>query len=146
MLNLDGAQFDLETREIEYTLPAPFGHKRGPAFLKIVARPASGQNAEFRAAIDRLLANSRKSDFLRNKKYERTNNADEFLESGEDDVRKTNLAVTDLTYEHCIDEWTTDIQDRGKPLSPTREKFPGAQRISTSGNCKIVHADPGRFD
>ena len=82
MLNLDGAQFDLETREIEYTLPAPFGPKRGPAFLKITARPASGQNAEFRASIDRLLANARKSDFLRNKKYERTDNADQFIKSG----------------------------------------------------------------
>ena len=123
MLNLDGAKFDLETREIEYTLPAPFGPKRGPAFLKIIARPASGQNAEFRAAIDRLLSDARKRDFLRNKKLERNDNVDQFIKSGEEAARKTNMDVTDLNFEHCIHSWTTNIQDSGKSLTATRENF-----------------------
>ena len=46
MLNLDGAKFDLETREIEYALPAPFGPERGPGIFENY-RP-SGQRAKCR--------------------------------------------------------------------------------------------------
>ena len=91
--------------------------------MKITARPASGQNAEFRVAVDLLLASARRSDFLRNKKYERTDNVDQFIKSGEEAVRQTNSAVTDLSFEHCIDKWETNIQDSGKSLATTRENF-----------------------
>ena len=38
-------------------------------------------------------------------------------------MRKTNLDVTDLSFEHCIDSWETNIQDSGKSLEVTRENF-----------------------
>lgn len=123
MLNLDGAKFDVETRELEYKLPAPFGPKRGPAFLKFVAKPASAQNPEFKAELDRLLASAKQKDILRQKQYQRTDDLEEFVASGEEDARKTNLAVMKLNYDHCIVSWQTNIQNDGKDLESTKENF-----------------------
>lgn len=122
-LQLDGAKFDIETREMTYELPAPFGPKKGPAFVKIIARPASAQNSAFKAKLDKLLNDAKVKDLVRNKRYQERDDVDEFIESGNEDARKVNRAVMALNYDECIESWETDIQNDGKNLEPTRENF-----------------------
>ena len=123
MLNLDGAKFDVETRELIYKLPEPFGPKKGEAILKIIAKPASAQNPKFKAALDKLLTTAKQKDLLRQKEYQRTDDVEVFIKSGEEDTRKTNLAIVSLQYDHCVEIWETDIQSDGKTLESTKENF-----------------------
>jgi hypothetical protein len=123
MLKLDGAKFDIETRELNYKVPAPFGPKRGPAFVKIIAKPASAQNPEFKTRIDKLLADAKIKDLVRNKRLQEREDYDEFVKSADDDVKKVNLAVMKLSYDVCVISWETNIQNEGSDLEPTRENF-----------------------
>lgn len=123
MLNLDGARQDIETREIGYVLPAPFGPNREEAFIKFVAKPASAQNPEYKSALERLLATAKQKDIVRQKAYERTDDLDKFIQSGDEDVKAMNKAVLMLNYDHCIVSWSTNIQNDGADLEATRENY-----------------------
>ena len=123
MLDLDGARFLVETCVFEYNLPAPFGPDRGPAFLKISAKPASAQNTEYKSGLDQLLMTARKRDILREKRFERTNDVDDYVVNSDKDVREINRAVMELSYDHCIVDWQTNIQNSGKNLVPDRDNF-----------------------
>lgn len=122
-LQLDGAKFDIETRELNYELPAPFGPKKGKAYIKIVARPASAQNEGFKGKLDKLLNDAKVKDLVRNKRFQERDDVDEFIASGDEDAKKVNRAVMALNYDECIESWETNIQNAGKNLEATRDNF-----------------------
>lgn len=123
MLNLDGAKFDLTTRELVYTLPEPFGPERGEAHITILAKPASAQNPEFKARIEKLMNDAKVKDVLRQKRYRETDDVDEFVRVGEEDAKTVRRKILELNYDECVEDWSTNVQNNGKDLEPTRENF-----------------------
>lgn len=122
-LDLDGAALDMAGREFKYELPAPFGPKRGPAVLTVKARPAASMNKPFRAALDNIMHKARARDIAAEKKFERTQDADALANEQIDAARWVAESVAELNFDHCIIEWSTTIQNKGKDLEPTRENF-----------------------
>ena len=123
MLELDGAALDLDTVDLTYKLPAPFGPKRGAAVLKIKARPSIAQNPELKAALDKLSSDFRKRQFIREKKFERTRDEEDYIASDEADAVAIERKINELHYDHCVVEWSTTIQNKGKDLPATRDNF-----------------------
>ena len=123
MLELDGARLDLDKIVLRYDLPAPFGPRRGPAFLKIEARASTGQNAELRAALDKLTIEFRARQFVRDKKFERTSDELAYVSSDSADAAAIERKINELHYDHCIARWWTDIQNKGADLQTNRDNF-----------------------
>lgn len=120
MLALDGAALDMGGRKFTYDLPAPFGPGRGPAYLKVVARPAASVNTQFRAAFDEIQHQARVRDFLTEKKR---GDAEAFIRAQDEDRKWVGRQVFCLSYDHCVISWESNIQNGGKDIEPTRDNF-----------------------
>lgn len=123
MLNLDGAALDMDGREFSYDIPAPFGPERGPAVLKIKAKPAATVNAGFRAGLDEVMHKAKVKDRLAQKAYDASDDVEAFTRQQTEDARAIKKAIAELNYDHCIVDWSTTIQSAGKDIEPTRENF-----------------------
>ncbi|WP_212525850.1 hypothetical protein [Actibacterium sp. MT2.3-13A] len=122
-LDLDGAALDMGGREFTYDVPKPFGPKRGPAFFKVVAKPAAAVNASFRAAIDEVMHRAQVRDLEAEKALEKTGDYDAYVRARKDGAKWVQEAIAALNHDHCIVSWATNIQNAGKDLAPTRENF-----------------------
>lgn len=122
-LDLDGAALDMGGREFTYDVPEPFGPKRGPAFLKIVARPAAAVNAGFRAALDEVMHQAQVRDLEAEKALTATGDTESYVRARKAGAQWVQEAIAALNHDHCIVSWETNIQNAGKDLEPTRENF-----------------------
>lgn len=123
MLQLDGAALDMDGREFSYDIPAPFGPKRGPAFLKIVAKPAASVNMKFRAALDRIMHTAKVKDLVSDKAYQQTGDTDAFVATREADAKWVTTSIAGLNFDNCVISWETNIQNAQKDLEPNRDNF-----------------------
>lgn len=81
-----------------YRFPAPYGPNGGKAHLKAKIKWAGAGNVGYRNAATQIHAEM----------------ADDFDRS---------LELVAAMYDHCIVEWSTNLQSGGQDLEPTKENF-----------------------
>lgn len=123
MLLLDGAMLDMDGREFTYDVPAPFGPKRGPAVLKIKARPMATVNASFRAALDKVMHKATVKDRIADDMFKASKDYDAHHNAQVANTKWVDQAVAELNFDHCVIEWSTTIQNAGQDMEPTRDNF-----------------------
>lgn len=122
-LNLDVSKIDYDTHEFKYDLPKGFGPKRGTAWIKFVARPASLEIPKYRAAVEKLASNYRLKNLVLTKKQKERPNDAEFINS---DIKMKQKFVENTVggvYDNSIESWETNIQADGKNLEATRANY-----------------------
>lgn len=123
MLDLDGAALEMGGKEFTYDIPAPFGPKRGPAKLKIVAKPAASVNTEYRAGLDAVMHEAKVHDLKSDRAFKESGDEDAFVKARSDGAKWVQQALASLNFDHCIVSWDTDIQNGGANMEPTRQNF-----------------------
>lgn len=123
MLKLDGAMLDMSGREFRYDLPAPFGPKRGPAHLTVIAKPAASQNTAYRQAHEEILLKAKVLDRTADAAYEADKDLEKLVRAQASNVKWAHRALLQLMLDHCILSWSTSIQSDGRDLEPTPENL-----------------------
>lgn len=128
-LKLNGARLDLNGKEFTYDVPG-FGVDFGPAFLKIVAKPAATVNTGFRKAVDEVMHGAKVCDKTRDIALAKTGDVNAEERQRAKDFVWVQNALAKLRVEHCIVSWSTDIVDADdNPLKITDENWVGLQNF-----------------
>ncbi len=149
MFTLDGAALDMGGKEFTYEIPAPFGPNRGPATLKIVAKPAASVNTEFRAALEEVLHQAKVKDMASSKAHRESGDDDAFVKARTEDAKWVEAQIAALNYDHCILGWETDIQSSSKNMETTRNNFVALAQFEHPVISRLfakIRADLGNFE
>jgi hypothetical protein len=124
-MKLDAFDVDFDTKDLTYELPAPFGPKRGPAFIKIKARPVSPNDSSFTRKAEKIAKQALLLDRRRESALKGGISDSDYIDLGIKNAEKITQSISTLNYDHCVIDWETNIQSDGKDLEATRENFIG---------------------
>lgn len=122
MLQLDITKQDVEVQEFEYEVKG-FGPKRGPAYIKVTARPASHENPIYAAAQEKNNADTKLANLVNERKHAQIHNDEIFLAKQQEIVDRHASKILEIVYDNSIIKWETNIQTGGKNLEGTRENY-----------------------
>ena len=132
VFTVDGYSSGQQSKEFVYSVPAPFGPKRGEAEFRVTAKTASIFNVEYKTKIEAIQHRIRVNEFKRKKLYEQNNNVNTLIRTEKEDLRKGVEELYEAFYDECILKWSTTIQRDGKDLEATRENWLALQEFNHS--------------
>lgn len=122
MLTLDGAKKTNFTKTLKYELPAPWGKDKKKAFIEFKVKPLGVKEVAYKASIDALniemAAKTLEAQSLLSDK-----NFEDAAIVQNDANKAFSRDSLELWYKHCIDSWSSDIQNAGANIEPNQENF-----------------------
>jgi len=117
-------------------LPEWLGPGGEECFIEISARAAGAMNPAYTSAIEKALYAAQ----IEERKLSRCKDDAEWVEKNAKAGKDLALANFAAIYDACVIEWSTNIQDDGHDLAPTRESFLGLADVRVAAVANALTA------